>query len=118
MSTPTEQDWADALRAHQVSPATGGTATGSTWRCTCGAEAAVNGTREHADTMGRSHVLSVLTPLIARERTAALNDLATAWQWGEWTILTPTMKTRNPIAAGQVVTDWLRARVTKAEAEA
>ena len=60
------EDVERVLKEHVVSPATGGTATGSTWRCTCGASATVNGVRSWADEEGRAHlagaILAALTP--------------------------------------------------------
>ena len=54
------------LREHVLSPATGGTATGSMWRCACGASATVDGVRSWADEKGRAHlagvILAALTP--------------------------------------------------------
>jgi hypothetical protein len=40
----------------------------------------------------------------------ALLDAASAWQWGQWTVLTPQVKAGSVIGAAQAVTDWLRER--------
>ena len=60
------EDVERVLKEHVVSPATGGTATGSTWRCSCGASATVNGVRSWADEEGRAHlagvILAAMTP--------------------------------------------------------
>ena len=79
------EDVERVLKEHVVSPATGGTATGSTWRCTCGASATVDGVRSWADEKGRAHlagaILAAMTPgpdvhALAEVRAKVLRDAA------------------------------------------
>jgi hypothetical protein len=61
---------------------------------------------------------AVTTHIIAEARTdgaeQALREAADAWQWDQWTILTPKIKAETQpqriIGAAQAVTDWLRDR--------
>ena len=53
------------LREHVLSPATGGTATGSTWRCSCGASETVDSVRDYANVKGRRHLAQAILTAIA-----------------------------------------------------
>lgn len=46
--------------------------------------------------------------LLLEARATALHSLADDWQWKDWSDVLIPEATKNPIANGQRVTDWLR----------
>lgn len=59
-------------------------------------------------------VREMIDQALTQARQQALEEVTLRWQTGAWTILTPLVKTRNPIALGQSVADWLREQAKEA----
>lgn len=49
----------------------------------------------------------------AEIRAEAIEEVASKWQWGSWTIVTQSVKEQSVIGVAQDVTEWLRAQAAK-----